>query len=155
MDVKERLKFFKSQVELEQQIVNTAEVSVKNLDNVIVREMSKGIAMDSRKHESLLNTIIAFHERIALIDEEIIDQLKSNLEEHIRLEQKAIDSYKNLLDKLEDEKEKLIIRYILKDEIRHHKFLKQLHKDLVEGLTFTDDDYWNWAWKDVEWGGGS
>lgn len=155
MNVKERIELFKSQIELEKQIVNTAETTVKNIENVIVREMILGIAMDSRKHESLLNTLIGLHEKFALVDEEVTDQLKQNLEEHIRLEKRAIDTYEKLEDSLEDEKQKLIIRFILKDEIRHHKFLKQLHKKLVEKLTFTDKDYWDWAWKDTEWGGGS
>ncbi|MFX1283373.1 MAG: ferritin-like domain-containing protein [Promethearchaeota archaeon] len=155
MNVEERIKLYKSQIELEKQIVNTAETAAKNLDNIIVREMILGIAMDSRKHESLLNTLIALHNKFALVDEKLTDQLKQNLEEHIRLEKKAIDSYRELMDKFEDEKEKLVIRYILSDEIRHHKFLKQLHKNLVEKLTFTDEDYWDWAWKDTEWGGGS
>lgn len=155
MNVEKRIKLFKSQIELEKQIVNTAEISVKNIDNVIVREMILGVAMDSRKHESLLNTLIGLHEKFALIDEELTDQLKFNLEEHIRLEKKAIDTYQRLWGDLEDEKEKLIVRYILNDELRHHKLLKQLHKKLVEKLTFTDEDYWDWAWKDTEWGGGS
>ena len=155
MKVKKRLEYFRSQIELEEKIINAAETSANNIDNIIVREMVLGIAMDSQKHKSLLSTIIALHERIALIDEPITDQLKQNLEEHIRLEQQAIDTYQKLLNNLDDEREKLIIRFILKDEIRHHKFLKQLHKDLVEKLTFTDEDYWDWAWKDTEWGGGS
>ena len=155
MNVEERMKLYKSQIELEKKIVNTAETTAKSTDNAIVREMILGIAMDSRKHESLLNTLIGLHEKFALIDEELTNQLKQNLEEHIRLEKKAIDSYKKLWGDLEDEKEKIIIRYILNDEIRHHRLLKQLHKKLVEKLTFTDEDYWDWAWKDTEWGGGS
>ena len=155
MNAEERIKLFKSQIELEKQIVNTAEASAKNIDNAIVREMILGIAMDSRKHESLLNTLIGLHEKFALIDEEQTDQLKQNLEQHIRLEKKAIDTYQKLWGDLEDEKEKILIRYILNDEIRHHRLLKQLHKKLVEKLTLTDEDYWDWAWKDTEWGGGS
>ena len=155
MNVEERIKLYKSQIELEKQIVNIAETSVKNIDNVIVREMILGIAMDSRKHESLLNTLIGLQEKFALVDEKLTDQLKQNLEEHIRLEKRAIDSYQKLMDHLEDEKEKLLISFILNDEIRHHKFLKRLHKNLVEKLKFTDEDYWDWAWKDTEWGGGS
>lgn len=155
MNVEKRVEFFKSQIELEQQIINTAEKTAKNIENIAVREMILGIAMDSRKHESLLNTVIGLQERFALIDEKLTNQLRQNLEEHIRLEKRAIDTYQKLLDNLKDEKEKIIIRFILKDEIRHHKFLKQLHKHLVEKITFTDEDYWDWAWKNVEWGGGS
>jgi rubrerythrin len=154
-NVEERIKLFKSQIELEKQIINTAEISAKNIDNIMVREMILGIAMDSRKHESLLKTLINLHEKFALIDEKITNELKRNLEEHIRLEKRAIDSYQELWEDLEDEKEKFIIRYILNDEKRHHNLLKQLHKKLVEKITFTNEDYWNWAWKDTEWGGGS
>ena len=71
------------------------------------------------------------------------------------LEKKAIDSYQKMWRDLEDEKEKLIIRYILNDEIRHHRLLKQLHAQVVTKITFTAEDYWDWAWKDTEWGGGS
>ncbi len=155
MNVEERVMLFKSQIELEKQIVNTAETSAKIIDNAIVRELILGIAMDSRKHESLLNTLIGLHEKFALVDKELTDQLKENIETHIKLEQRAIDTYQKLWGDLEDEKEKIIISYILNDEIRHHRLLKQLHKKLVEKLTFTDEDYWDWAWKDTEWGGGS
>ena len=155
MDVEERIKLFNSQIKLEKQIIDTAETSAKNIENVIIREMILGIAMDSRKHESLLNTLIALHEKFALIDEETTDKLLNNIKEHIRLEQEAIDTYQKLLDSLEDEKEKMIIQFILKEEIRHHRFLKQLHKRFIEKITFTGKDFWNWAWKDVEWGGGS
>ncbi|MFX0181747.1 MAG: ferritin-like domain-containing protein [Candidatus Hodarchaeota archaeon] len=155
MNDEKLLDFFKSQIELEQQIINTAEKTANNIENVAVREMILGIAMDSRKHKSLLNTVIGIQERFALIDEKLTNQLRENLEEHISLEKRAIDTYQKLLDNLEDEKEKIVIRFILKDEIRHHKFLKQLHEHLIEKITFTDEDYWDWAWKDVEWGGGS
>ncbi|UCG89620.1 MAG: ferritin-like domain-containing protein [Candidatus Heimdallarchaeota archaeon] len=155
MNAEERIKLFKSQIELEKQIVDTAETSAKNIQNEIVRQLILGIAMDSRKHRSLLKTLIALHEKFALVEEKLTDQLKQNLAEHIRLEKQAVDSYQKILDTLEDEKEKLVIRFILNDEIRHHKFLKQLQENLVEKLSFTDEDYWDWAWKDTEWGGGS
>ena len=155
MELEERLNLYKSQIKLEKEIIDAAEASAKSIENVIIREMILGIAMDSRKHESLLNTLISLHDKFALIDEEIADKLKQNLENHIRLEKKAIDTYQKLWKDLEDEKEKSIIHLILVDEIRHHKFLKQLHREVVEKLTFTSEDYWKWAWEDTEWGGGS
>ncbi|MFW9905932.1 MAG: hypothetical protein ACFFFH_16540 [Candidatus Thorarchaeota archaeon] len=155
MKVEERIKLYKTQIQLEKKIVNTAESTAKDIDNAMVREMILGIAMDSRKHESLLNTLISLHEKFALIDEELTNQLKKNLENHIKLEKKAVDSYQKIWGELEDEKEKFIIKYILNDEIRHHRLLKQLHSKLVDEITFTEEDYWDWAWKDTEWGGGS
>lgn len=155
MKVEERIKLYKTQIQLERKIVDTAESTAKNIDNAMVREMILGIAMDSRKHESLLNTLIGLHEKFALIDEDQTNQLKKNLENHIKLEKKAMDSYQEIWGELEDEKEKFIIKYILNDEIRHHRLLKQLQSKLVDEITFTAEDYWDWAWKDTEWGGGS
>lgn len=155
MEIEERVKFFKKQVILENQIIETAKMIVDNVDNIFVRETILGVSMDSQKHKSLLNALIGFHEKFAVIDERLTDKLRENLEKHIKLEQKAIETYQELWDNLEDDKEKMIIKFILNDEIRHHEFLKKLQKDLIENITFSEEDYWNWAWKDTEWGGGS
>ncbi|MFX0052496.1 MAG: ferritin-like domain-containing protein, partial [Candidatus Hermodarchaeota archaeon] len=49
---------------------------------------------------------------------------------------------------LEDEKEKMIIKAILNDEIRHHTLLKKIHKMIVEKETITEQDLWDMSWKD-------
>ena len=149
MENGENVDFFKKQVQLEYDIVAAARAAVKDIKNLIVKELIEGIANDSNKHASLLNSLIATYEgKNPLIDEKLTDQLKSNLEEHIRLEQEAIDSYKELLYKLDEGNEKLIIKYILTDEVRHHQLLKRLHKMIVERETLTEQDIWDLTWKD-------
>ena len=104
----ENVDFFKKQVKLEYDIVAAARTAVKDIKNIIVKELIEGIANDSNKHASLLNSLIATYEgKNPLIEEKLTDQLKTNLEEHIRLEQEAIDSYKELLYKLDEGNEKL------------------------------------------------
>ncbi|MFX0173986.1 MAG: hypothetical protein ACFE9L_19035, partial [Candidatus Hodarchaeota archaeon] len=121
MNEHERVELYKKQMTLEEKIVETAQTAVKDMKNVMVRELVLGVAMDSNKHSSLLNALIASIEgKNPLLKEDITDKLKSNLEEHIQLEQEAIDSYKTIWNNLEDEKEKMIIKAILNDEIRHH-----------------------------------
>jgi ferritin-like protein len=145
----ENIDFFKKQVQLEYDIVAAARAAVKDIKNLIVKELIEGIANDSNKHASLLNSLIATYEgKNPLIEEKLTDQLKENLEEHIRLEQEAIDSYKELLYKLDEGNEKLIIKYILTDEVRHHQLLKRLHKMIVERETLTEQDIWDLTWKD-------
>ncbi|MHA2054818.1 MAG: ferritin family protein [Candidatus Hodarchaeales archaeon] len=144
-----KLEFFKKQVKLENDIVLAAENSVKDFKNKIVKGLIEGIASDSTKHASLLNSVISAHEDSnPLIDEKVTDQLKENLETHIKLENEAIETYKELLSSLEDEKERLIIKYILNDEIRHHSLLKRIHKMIVEKETITEQDLWDLTWKD-------
>ena len=145
----DQVEFFKNQIKLEKEIVEAAHKAVKDLKNRMVKELIEGIASDSTKHASLLSALLASHEGSnPLIDEKVTDQLKANLENHIRLEQQAIDTYKELLKTLEDEKEKMVIKYILNDEVRHHALLKRLHKMIVEKETITEQDLWDLTWKD-------
>ena len=144
-----KIEFFKQQVKLENEIVSAAENSVKDFKNKIVKGLIEGIASDSMKHASLLGSLISSYEDSnPLIDEKITDQLRKNLETHIKLENEAIETYKELLSSLKDEKEHLIIKYILNDEIRHHSLLKRLHKMIVEKETITEQDLWDLTWKD-------
>ncbi len=149
MDKKKRVEFFKRQITLEEKIVESANTSIEDVTNVMVKELILGIAMDSNKHASLLNALVALNTGpTPLIPEEITDQLKKNVEKHIELEQQAIDTYKELWKELEDEKEKVVIKSILNDEIRHHQLLKRIHTMVVEKEALTDQDIWDWTWKD-------
>jgi rubrerythrin len=145
----DQAEFFKKQIKLEKEIVEAAHNAVKDLKNRMVKELILGIASDSTKHASLLSSLLAGLEGSnPLIDEKVTDQLKTNLEEHIRLEQQAIDTYTELLKTIEDDKEILVIKYILGDEVRHHALLKRLHKMIVEKETLTEQDLWDLTWKD-------
>ena len=145
----DQVEFFKKQIKLEKEIVEAAHKAVKDLKNKMVKELIEGIASYSTKHASLLSSLVASREGSnPLIDEKVTEQLKTNLEEHIRLEQQAIDTYKELWKTLTDEKEKLIIKYILNDEIRHHALLKRIHKIVIEKETLTEQDLWDLTWKD-------
>ncbi|MHA2204150.1 MAG: hypothetical protein ACW991_10720 [Candidatus Hodarchaeales archaeon] len=149
MNTQERVEFYNNQIKLEKKIVESANTSVKDVPNVMVKELILGIAMDSNKHSSLLNALIALNTGTTpLISEEIIDKLKVNIEKHIELEQQAIDTYKAFWKGLEDEKEKVVVKAILNDEIRHHQLLKHLHEMIVEKEALTEQDVWDWTWKD-------
>ncbi len=148
MDEQEKVEFFKNQIKLEKQIVESAQTSVEGVQNEVIRELILGIAMDSNKHASLLNALVASYGSVPLIAEEITDQLKKNLETHIRLEQEAIDTYNELWNQLTDEKEKVVIKAIINDEIRHHTLLVRLHKMIVEKETLTEAMLWEITWKD-------
>ncbi|MFW9903548.1 MAG: ferritin family protein [Candidatus Thorarchaeota archaeon] len=149
MNTQERVKFYKNQIILEEEIVEAATTSVEDVPNIMVKELILGIAMDSKKHASLLNALIALNTGgTPLIPEETTDKLKKNIEKHIKLEQQAIDTYTAFWKELEDEKEKVVVKAILNDEIRHHQLLKRLHDMVVEKEKLTEQDIWDWTWKD-------
>jgi rubrerythrin len=149
MSEQERVEFYKKQLKLEDRIVKKAGDSVENVKNLLVRELILGIAMDSKKHASMLNALVAMHTKATpLIQEDITDELEKNLKEHISLEQEAINTYQELYKMDFGENEKVIVKAILNDELRHHALLKKIHKMVVERETLTEQDLWDWVWKD-------
>lgn len=153
---KDQLKaFLKKQVALEEKIVKIAKTSVKNTKNELVRYLIEAIAIDSNKHALLLNAIIArLESKTPFIDEAKRDELGNNIKEHINLEADAIKTYGDLISQTKDSGTKQVLEYILEDEKRHHKLLKQLYALVIEKETLTEEDIWDLTWKDVPWHGG-
>ena len=145
----ELIKFIYEQIVLEKKIVEISKKSVEDIKNVLVRELIRGITMDSKKHAILLTGLKGMLEGpTPLIEEENYDLIKETIEKHIELEAKAIDTYRSLLKVyIEDEKVKMIISEIHKDEIRHHAFLTALLKTIVEKETLTKDMLEDWMFK--------
>ena len=159
MDSKSSETFFKQQILLEKEIIQAAEAAVENVRNIMVRELILGISHDSLKHMSILQGLLALHtkktEAIRLISEEERDKLRKNIETHMKLEEKAITTYKQLLGKITDSREKILIESILHDELRHHALLKQLYSTIIKDFTFTEEDVFEMTWKDVIWQDGT
>lgn len=147
-----RSEFYKEQIDLEEHIIEKAEQAVSNVKNPMIRNIILGISLDSQKHKLLLNAMIAkFEESTPFIDEQKNKELRDNLKEHIELEQQAINTYKKLLNELDDDEnadEKALVKAIYQDELRHHALLKKLHKAIIDTETFDEEDVFQTYWKD-------
>ncbi len=144
MNEKERMEFFTKQINLEKEIVETAENSVKNVKNRIVKELILAIALDSKKHAGMLNALLTITSSVQpFIEEEKLDELSMNIEKHIELEAKAIETYKQILPELENDQEKMIIQAIFADELRHHALLKRILTSIKERESLTQEDIWD------------
>lgn len=140
----EKIEFYIKQVSLEKRIGETAENSVKNVKNELIKELIHSIALDSKKHASIINSLIAMNSSTQpFIEEEKYDELVKNIEEHIKLELEAIKTYKALIDKVENEEEKILLQAIYQDELRHHTLLKKILRTIVEKEAITQDDIWD------------
>jgi rubrerythrin len=153
---KDQLKaFLKEQIALEEKIVRTAKKSVKDTQNLLVKNLIQAISIDSNKHALLLNAIVArLESKTPFIEESKRDELGKDIKTHIELEAEAIKTYKELIPKMEDPGSKQVLNYILIDEKRHHRLLKQLYKLVIEKETLTEEDLWDLTWKDAPWHGG-
>lgn len=140
----EKIEFYKKQIDLEKLIGETAENSVKSVKNELIKELIHSIALDSKKHESIINSLITMNSSTQpFIEEEKYDELVKNIEEHIKLELEAIRTYKKLLDQLENEEEKLLVQAIYQDELKHHTLLKKILKSIITNEAITQDDIWD------------
>ena len=135
--------FFKMQIELENEIVATAEKSVSEIKNLLVKEMILSIALDSKKHANMLSALLAIQSTTQpFIPEKVSKELEENMLKHIELEQKAIKTYKKLLEEVENEQEKMIIQAVYHDEIRHHALLKKIYATIVDKETLDEGEVW-------------
>ena len=149
MSKEEKIAFFKEQIEIEKEIVKTAYKSIEGIKNVLVREMLLAVVNDSEKHENMLNALVArLTGPTPGLEETITDELAENLKKHLELEAQAIQKYKELLEKPLEEKEKIIIKTIYEDEIRHHELLRWIHTRIVETETLIEEDIWEYIWGD-------
>ncbi len=142
------ISFLKKQVDLENMIVEEGNKSVKGIENVLVRELIRGIALDSMKHANMLEAMIALISGAKIfLSEEERERIGTQIKRHIELEKKAMETYSTLLDQITDEKMRLLIDYILKDEKRHHRLLLNIDKMIVEAETLKEESLWEMMWK--------
>ncbi len=142
------ISFLKKQVDLENMIVEEGNKSVKGIENVLVRELIRGIALDSMKHANMLEAVIALISgaKIFLTEKER-ERVGSQIKRHIELEKQAMETYSTLLSQITDEKLRLLIDYILKDEQKHHELLLSIDRMIVEEETLREEDMWDMVWR--------
>ncbi|MFX0046451.1 MAG: hypothetical protein ACFE8Z_11430 [Candidatus Hermodarchaeota archaeon] len=95
------------------------------IDSSIVKMFLGGIMLDSTKHSNILQTIIDINSGEVLWN---IDKQKmvEELEKHLEIEKKMLQSIQDIVGKNKDEKIEPLIEEILADERRHHRIFTQL-----------------------------
>ncbi len=137
-------------IKLEEHIVKRAENTVKDVKNQLIKELVLGISLDSKKHANMLQSLKDLLEsKTPFIDVEERDSLSKDINEHIKLESKAIEEYSKLLDRVDRREMKLILSYLIEDEKRHHQLLKRIEKWIIEAQTYTEEEWWDIMWKDA------
>ncbi|RLG54330.1 MAG: ferritin-like domain-containing protein [Thermoproteota archaeon] len=148
LEGQELISFLKKQIDLENMIVEEGKKSVKGVENVLVRELIRGIALDSMKHANMLEAMVALISgaKVFLTEKES-ERIGGQIKRHIELEKQAIETYSTLLEHIKDERTRLLVDYILKDERRHHELLRKIDKIIVEAETLREEDLWEMVWK--------
>jgi hypothetical protein len=153
LDSKEQERFFREQMKLEEEIVQSMNQALRTLTNPVVSGVLKGISLDSMKHANIYQAAIEVASGSPALSQEEFDRLRETVEKHIEYEEKVIDRLQQVMAKTENTKLKFLLESILSDEKRHHRLLNEVIKIVVRGETITEEDWWEFLWSNVPFHG--
>lgn len=155
MSSKDELTFFiNEQIKIENEIVNSLNTALTEIENPAVKGVLKGISLDSEKHMELYSSAIKLLTSISqALTQDQLDKQRELVEKHILVEVELIEKISQMIPKIEIEKVKLLLNAILSDEKRHHALLKKVLEIIVRGETITEEDWWDILWRNVPFHG--
>ncbi len=153
MSEAEMIEFFKEQIKLEHQIVESITNSLKNVRNPIVKQVLRAIAFDSQKHAGIYNASISITTVTPALTDKEFRELKTVAANHIIDEEKAISSLDKIMPKIKDPKIKFLLESIAADERKHHQLLNKVMDLVVKKEAITEEDWWEILWKNVPFHG--
>ncbi|MEB3765410.1 MAG: ferritin-like domain-containing protein [Desulfurococcales archaeon] len=120
----------------------------------VLRAIIEGIARDSFKHSLLYEAIVKTIEgKSPFLSDEELELLKKGIRKHIEMEAEMVRLTKELADKTNDPRLKLLLMAIHEDEARHHALLVDIEKNIAEKEILKEEDVWELVWKDSPWHG--
>ncbi len=146
--------FLKKQVNIENEIVNSVNGALGEIENPAVKGVLKGISLDSLKHAEMYGAAISLLTSVLpALTQENLDKQRELVEKHMHMEVELIEKISKVLPSIENKNVKLLLNAISLDEKRHHQLLKEVLEILVRGETITEEDWWEVLWKNVPFHG--
>jgi len=150
----ELVKFLRTQIIVENEIVDSLNNALVEVKNPPVKGVLKGISLDSVKHAEMYAAAAELLIGVSqALTQAHLDKQKALVEKHIHMEAELIKKISKVIPGVENEKVKLLLNAILEDEKRHHELLKMVLEILVRGETITEEDWWDLLWKNVPFHG--
>jgi rubrerythrin len=144
----------KTQIQIENQIVESLNNALSDIANPSVKGVLKGISLDSVKHAELYASAVKLLTSTSqALKQENLDEQRKLVEKHIKLESELIEKLNRVLPAIENPKVRLLLDAVLSDEKRHHELLKMVLEIIVGGETITEADWWDVLWKGVPFHG--
>ena len=155
MSTKERLlKFLEDQIKVENEIVDSLNKGLVDVENPAVKGTLKGISLDSLKHAQMYASAINLLTKAPkALTQKQLDSQKALVEKHIKIEAVLIEKISEQLPTVKDVKVKMLLNAILEDEKRHHELLQRVLEILVRGETITDEEWFEVMWRSVPFHG--
>ena len=150
----ELVAFFRRQINIENEIVDSAREALDEIGNPAVKGVLKGISLDSMKHAEMYGAAINLLTSVPpALTQENLDKQRELVKRHVHMEADLIEKIRRKMPNIENKKVKLLTNAILQDEKRHHQLLREILEILVRGETITEEDWWSILWKNVPFHG--
>jgi rubrerythrin len=148
------MSFIKEQIKVENEIVDSLNKGLVNVENPAVKGTLKGISLDSLKHAQMYASAINLLTKAPkALTQKQLDSQKTLVEKHIQIEAVLIERISQQIPNIKDEKVKLLLNAILEDEKRHHALLQRVLEILVRGETITEEEWFEVMWRSVPFHG--
>jgi len=150
----ELLSFLRQQIKVENEIVDSLNKGLVDVENPAVKGTLKGISLDSSKHAQMYASAIELLTKVTkVLSQKQLDHQKELIEKHIQMEAVLIKRISERISEVKDEKVKLLLNAILEDEKRHHVLLQKVLEIIVRGETITEEEWFEVMWKSVPFHG--
>ena len=138
------VELLRKQRELELGHVERLQPTMKAVGHRLVRALLETIVHDSKKHAALCQALIDVEAGAApmTLDTDMATavELHQQIKQHVRVEEDMIERVRHIMEGVEDERVRDVLRYILQDEERHHATLQRL-SNLIDRDTTAYDEY--------------
>jgi len=138
------VELLRKQRELELGHVKGLQPTMKAVGHHLVRALLETIVHDSKKHAALCQALIDVEAGAApmTLDTDMATavELHQQIKQHVRVEEDMIERVRHIMEGVEDERVRDVLRYILQDEERHHVTLQRL-SNLIDRDTTAYDEY--------------
>lgn len=135
----ETVEILKKQKTFEDETVKRLTPFYNSTGNTVVRLFIHRIILDTMKHSDIYQALIDINAGAVVAD---IDKrrMAERLRTHIREEEEMLNRAIDISERMEDEKSRKLINYIIDDERLHHQLLGELLEIVkkVEGMSKED-----------------
>jgi rubrerythrin len=145
----ELIRLLQKQIKLERKMVGSINRTTMKFRNDVVKQLLNGIALDSRKHQDILNAIIELLRVATAMTEVEREQLSIEISKHIEVEESMLNNVKAIGDKTDNARVKFLLQYIASDEKRHHQTLREIMDYIVSKEIITEAEWWDALYRDA------
>lgn len=122
--------------------------SMSKTGNPVIRLLLHQLALDSAKHEQMLNVILELLKDPSSSLSKAEDQnFQETMAQHIKIEQEMTESFEKLIEKISDKRIRFILEDIINDEKRHHSITRHVYELISESQKRREEEWWEFLFR--------